>query len=169
MSIKFNPNLLPMRAHKVLEAYLALSNDLTGRDGREGGYLTVMNAETGEIEHHFEIGVISEEKADKYSAFSKEKAVRLFKNHKAHGHVTSYESRNVPENKYAGAVLVGNKILSFSGLPELSDEALMYGLAALCGLERLDVVVEMVYRKRPKEEGINILMALIGEIFMRQS
>lgn len=100
------------------------------------GYLTLMNAITGEIVFTVPFGEIPEEKNKKYFNYSQEKALRLFSQvnlHLKNGHTTSYESRNVNENMYGGAILLESHsisvILSFSGMPELIDEAMMLVVA----------------------------------------
>jgi hypothetical protein len=62
------------------------------------------------------------EAMEKYEIVSKEKGERLF-NHPEH--FSSWESRD-PENKqWGGAIRTLTFIFSFSGLPELGDEAVM--------------------------------------------
>ena len=100
------------------------------------GYLTLMNGVTGEIVFTVPFGEIPEEKIEKYFELSQEKANRLFTHvnmHLPNGHTTSFESRNEGEQKYGGAVFLNGRqssvILSFSGMTELIDEAMMLVLA----------------------------------------
>ena len=74
------------------------------------------------------IGGVLEEKAEKYCAFAMEKVARLARHP---DHRTSYESRDPEENKWGGAVRIGDYIFSMSGLPELADEAVMLTTASL--------------------------------------
>ena len=73
-----------------------------------------------------------------------EKGERLYAWHDRHGHVSSWQSRHVegvliPEMKqWGGAIFTERYILSFSGLPELADEALMVIVAVKLGWLRLD-------------------------------
>lgn len=69
-----------------------------------------------------QIGVNPIDKREKRLALCQEKARRLALNHK---HNSSFQSRNPEEARFAGAIRAGTLILSFSGLPELDDEALM--------------------------------------------
>jgi hypothetical protein len=76
--------------------------------------------------------VVSEERMRKYFALCQEKAVRLASHPE---HVSSWQSRDETKQRYAGAIRSRKYILSFSGLPELWDEACMTDLAAkTCGL-----------------------------------
>ena len=111
-------------------------SDMEGREHDRRGYLTLMEAVNGEIVFTLPFGEIPEEKREKYYELSQEKATRLFSQvimHLPNGHTTSYESRNEEENKYGGAVYLHGYstsiILSFSGMPELIDEAMMLVLA----------------------------------------
>lgn len=81
--------------------------------------------------HH--IGVIPHAKMSRYRIVSLEKVIRLAKNSGgAKGDVSSFQSRNLSQNEYGGAILVIVEIegeifyliFSFSGLPEKGDEAL---------------------------------------------
>ncbi len=71
------------------------------------------------------------ERADACLVFSQEKARRLSEK----TDLTSFESRDPANKKYGGAIKVGGdkkfKIISFSGLPELWDEASMFMTAIL--------------------------------------
>ena len=83
------------------------------------------------------VGVILDEKAPVYSKYCIEKAGRLgfFSDQ-----CTSWQSRNMAEEKYGGAIRSGQYILSFSGFPEHWDEACMciFGLYR-CGLSKVDL------------------------------
>jgi hypothetical protein len=94
---------------------------------RAGGVLTVLRR-NGQLLLHAELGTIPEEKWEKYHRLSVEKAVRLCKNF---NHVSSWQSRDVMLKKYGGAIRAGDYILSFSGLPELCDEAFVTVLALI--------------------------------------
>ncbi|OHB04587.1 MAG: hypothetical protein A2920_01445 [Candidatus Zambryskibacteria bacterium RIFCSPLOWO2_01_FULL_43_17] len=59
--------------------------------------------------------------------FADEKAKRL-SSHPTH--VSSWQSRDKERKRYGGAIRAGALILSFSGLPEWVDEALMVAVAA---------------------------------------
>lgn len=75
------------------------------------------------------IGEMSDE--DTYRLYAQEKASRMLINHR--DHATSWQSRDVENHKFGGAVRVSfsgiKLILSFSGYPEHCDEALMIALA----------------------------------------
>ena len=79
-------------------------------------------------------GTYEEQKALKYWEFAQEKADRLA-NHFGEGHLSSYQSRAPEKMRWGGAIRTpGGWILSFSGFPELMDEAFMLAVARQAGL-----------------------------------
>jgi len=98
--------------------------------GRKGGYFCVADGLTGTPLLIALVGQVPLEKVEKYMEFAQEKARRLSSRI---GDVSSWESRNLDHNQYGGAIRVENKIFSFSGLPELADEALMLSVALMYG------------------------------------
>ncbi len=78
----------------------------------------------------FQVGDVPSEKVEKYLSLANEKADRLIA-HIAKGHWSSWQSRD-GINKWGGAVLVPDFVLSFSGLPEMADEAIMLLTARAC-------------------------------------
>ena len=130
------------------------------------GYLTLMNGITGEIVFTAPFGEIPEEKNEKYFELSQEKANRLFtyvNMHLPNGHTTSFESRNEEEQKYGGAIYLNGRqssvILSFSGMPELIDEAMMLVLADMLAkdihlqnITRIDDCRRTIYREFLQEK-----------------
>ncbi len=108
--------------------------DLEDRKENKHGYFTVMNGLSGEILFTVPFGEIPVDKAEKFFEFSQEKALRLWSQRSMNlpvQHTTSHESRNEMENKFGGAVYSAGTgsfpklIFSFSGMPELIDEAMM--------------------------------------------
>jgi len=97
-----------------------------GWERRGGGYFCLADGVTGFPLLIFPIGIMPEEKVVKYLAFCQEKAKRLAKHS---DHMSSWESRNPDENQWGGAIKIEDLIYSFSGLPELGDEAAMLGCA----------------------------------------
>lgn len=109
---------------------------------RAGGYMTVQDLTDGLAEPllvaricHDE-GHLTKEQSSDYSGFSREKLDRI-----AHYYMvdpsrskSSWQSRDEHAKKYGGAIRAGTYILSFSGLPEQADEALMLALAVKLGL-----------------------------------
>ena len=97
--------------------------------GRKGGYLCVAEGDSGNP--HFTVlvgGHVNQKKLPRYYHLSHEKAVRLSQNPT---HVSSFQSRD-GENKFGGAVRTLNGLIySFSGFPELVDEALVLSLMRL--------------------------------------
>ena len=91
-----------------------------------GGYFVIANGTTGLPLVVAMIGALELSKADQYFANACEKAQRLASHPE---HRLSWQSR-VENYKFAGAVRVGCLIFSFSGLPEMLDEALMLALGA---------------------------------------
>lgn len=87
-----------------------------------GGYLTIVDLKLNAILGTARIGAPPHKKFKKYFRLSVEKALRLLKYPK---HNTSRQSRDIKRNKFGGAVRGLQFIVSFSGLPEIWDEALI--------------------------------------------
>lgn len=105
---------------------------------RQGGYFTLRDGTTNDILFAIKVGSVPPEKRMKYYHLSLEKGDRLFKTQRRHErHVTSSESRNPEKNQYGGAIITVERkppyILSFSGLTEDADEALMASVAIKLG------------------------------------
>ena len=78
------------------------------------------------------VGTVSDDAAAaSYRVFAQEKALRLLSRP---DDVSSFQSRDESEQRWGGAIRAGSYILSFSGLPELMDEALMLAVALHLGL-----------------------------------
>ena len=137
--------LQELLANGTLEILFKLFIEKVGKDALEnhaGGYFSVRKIDFGDTVISQRVGKFDSEKKEKYSCLSTEKSLRLKKNIKL-GHLTSYQSRNPEGNvcvgkvnrieqwgHWGGAVLVSEHyILSFSGLPELLDEAFVCFLA----------------------------------------
>lgn len=102
---------------------------------KDCGYFTVFDTTAeGEVVLICRIGVCPSGKAKKYFVFSQEKAQRLFS---SPSHKTSFQSRDPENDKWGGAIrstLPSTPLVtSFSGLPELADEALMTFVAYQAG------------------------------------
>lgn len=108
---------------------------LIGDPERTGGYFIAADLSNGRIWAIIMLGEISsDEKAEGYLLNSEEKVKRLFSRP---GDVSSFQSRNPEEGKYAGAIRMNTQIFSFSGLPELWDEALVLEIAIRIGTHLL--------------------------------
>lgn len=90
--------------------------------GGMGGYLCIADGKNGLPILVMLIGEVPLGKAPKYLEFCQEKAGRLAGHP---NHESSWESRNEEKNRWGGAIRFRDLILSFSGLPELGDEAAM--------------------------------------------
>lgn len=105
---------------------------------RRSGYFTLRSRIDGRVLFHCQIGKCpDEDKAAKYANFSYEKGCRLLSHP---DHVSSWQSKNDEAKQYAGAIAISNYILSFSGLPELADEAVVLILAYMIKLGTLEEV-----------------------------
>lgn len=95
-------------------------------EGDPGGYIYICNP-NGNMVAHVMIGTPPSEKAGEYEKLSKEKARRL---RSYVDHTLSWESRDTKANQYGGAIRLPNKfIISFSGFPEMIDQAFCLALA----------------------------------------
>lgn len=149
MSNKSNPNLAKVAAtaqvcfERFLKGgskYLRTQPDLSGRTG---GLLSVRHPDG--IPHLVLIlGEIPEEKVGKYYDFSLEKGFRLSLNASPPlCHLSSWESRDPEKNKWGGAIVAGDTIFSFSGFPELVDEAFSLYIAWALRLLTADEVFKI--------------------------
>lgn len=100
-------------------------------EGRRGGYLSILDIETGQMICTVPVGVFPIWKEQRYYTHSAEKAYRLYGNLPL-GHVTSGQSADQKLNRYDGAVKTNRYIFAFSGLPTgRADSILMVCLARL--------------------------------------
>ncbi|MBI3115544.1 MAG: hypothetical protein HYZ09_03595 [Candidatus Kerfeldbacteria bacterium] len=99
--------------------------ELFPEEQRTGGWLGI-GAREGNILHRAQIGEVPKDKADRYHRLAGEKIERLGRHPE---HQTSRESRNPDADEWGGAVRAADLIFSFSGLPELGDEAVALVLA----------------------------------------
>ncbi len=100
----------------------AVQTALMTLEDRTGGYFCLAE-QNGRILTLTLLGTIPDlEKAKKYRHFAEEKALRLAEHSR---HVSSWQSRDPKHDKWGGAIRTSNLIFSFSGFPELWDEALM--------------------------------------------
>lgn len=96
---------------------------------RNGGWICIVDTRedpSGRMILHQQVGQVSDEKVAKYRTFSLEKAQRLINRPDDR---TSFQSRNEAAQQYGGAIRFKDYIISFSGLPELWDEALVLFIA----------------------------------------
>lgn len=122
-----------LREHALIEVNRALTpvtRQLQGEDaGRCGGYFCLSWTDSqGKVTilHHGEIGIMPNEKRKHFRKLSRDNLLRRLKNP---GHVSSWQSRNPDLDLLGGDIKAGSYDLSFSGLPELADEAVMLFLA----------------------------------------
>lgn len=100
-------------------------------DGRKGGYIYIADQYGNQLLHK-KLGDPDLAKMAKYRSFSREKAERLFENTE---HQLSWQSRDPDANKWGGAVRLPNGVIvSFSGFPELVDEAFCAAYSVVVGL-----------------------------------
>lgn len=108
--------------HPQINSLIETANSyLPKEDQRTGGYLTIMDGYKGQILTVIATGHIPVEKQDKYLTCSVEKAFRLFEHLE---HKTSWESRDVDNMQYPGAIRGLEAIYSFSGHQADVDEGI---------------------------------------------
>lgn len=100
------------------------------RPEKKGGYLVIALNNFSKM-NICPIGTIPKEKTQKYLALAQEKAHRLLADFLRcpDFYVSSWQTRNPETNKWGGSVLfklddISCNIFSFSGLAELTDEAI---------------------------------------------
>ncbi len=97
---------------------------------RKSGYFTLRDISSGRVIITIMLGDIPKEKQEKYLQLSLEKGDRLYKNYKTSFKIfSSWQTRQPDNDKWGGAIRVNRYILSFSGLSELLDEALVLEVA----------------------------------------
>jgi hypothetical protein len=99
-----------------------------------GGYLCVLEEESGVPVLVLKVGMVPDEKKKKYFEFAQEKANRLWL---THSHFLSSQSRDESQNRFGGAIRTKDYIFSFSGLTEVADEAFSLALAVF--LKQLEI------------------------------
>lgn len=130
-------------------------------DDRKGGYLVIADARTGMPIISLMVGQIPKEKYQKYFAFAHEKARRLFESHQKDASiVSSWQTRNPDKDQWGGAVLCKRWIVSFSGLPELVDEAFSASIAASIQVAPMS---KALARRIGKISGNSFLEPLLNE------
>ncbi len=133
---------------------------LTKGSDRKGGYLVIRKRDSGEILLHEKVGTIAPPESDqRYLTFAKEKGERLGPNG-----LSSWQSRNLQQEKYGGAIATSSGlIVSFSGLPELWDEALVLvisnRLGWISGKEVFDII---------EISGNTFVELLLGTVLLNQ-
>lgn len=137
-----------------------------GITDKRGGYLCVTES-NGQPFLLSRFGVVPFEKAEKYYGLSQEKGTRLLLHPE---HLTSFESRDSdarvgnevgnPWGKWGGAVKGKNYNFSFSGFPELLDEASMFALAIRLGEQNQDEILAKISDERNR--FLRPLLGMIG-------
>lgn len=135
--------LLAEQCSIAMESVVQRFKDHEGWSGRAGGYFSVADAKNGLPLLTILIGEVPLNKAPKYREFAEEKNGRLASHP---DHQSSYESRNPDRNEWGGAIRVMDKLLSFSGLPELGDEALMLETARRASMVPFPVLDRIAQR-----------------------
>lgn len=123
--VKIGKNKLGVVLEKIGEIlgfFLELPDDMT--KGRKGGYFSVFDEIYESPLAIIRIGKPDINLAKDYFEFSPEKAIRL---RALAGDLSSWQSRDDKNKKWGGSIRTKTPeiILSFSGLPELADEAIM--------------------------------------------
>jgi hypothetical protein len=91
-----------------------------------GGYFGIGTTQ-GDVLFTMAVGrILDSSAAERRLTFCVEKIRRLGNNP---GHLSSWQSRDPDNGRYGGAIRTRRHILSFSGFPELHDEAAMVSLA----------------------------------------
>jgi len=127
---------LTQRASECLLLVLDLFKDQEKWQGKTGGYLYVHKEGDKEPLLVMLVGTINPEKTDRYRTLCQEKAERL---HLIRVHVSSWQSRKPDIDQWGGAIkLASGYVISFSGLPELGDEAFCMYLAYMLELAPIE-------------------------------
>lgn len=116
---------------QAVEKVFEIVQELYNLTADRGGVVTVYDLDSGTfILRPLVVGNLSQEQVARYGLFAHEKAIRLaFR--RENGHLSSRQSRCASQNMYGGAICLSDQplIISFSGLPEIADEAFCVLLA----------------------------------------
>ncbi len=112
-------------------AFLAVAEYCPVKLDRKGGWLGYMKG-IGRFQNCplMRIGSIINDKSSAYAGYAAEKVVRLSEHS---DHESSRDSRDEALEHWAGAFRFGEHLLSFSGLSEDQDEAVVIATAVLVG------------------------------------
>lgn len=110
---------------ELLRQITICNERLQETDRRNGGYLCVFDADQEATEPPLAIIRVGEpvvERAGKYFELCQEKARRLLNNP---DHLSSWQTRDLENSQYGGAIRAIGCVLGFSGCVELVDEAIL--------------------------------------------
>lgn len=115
----------------IASQIVATSVKIPGNEApeRQGGYLVVRNKISGVPLLIERVGKCPVSNVKRYHNLALEKGERLGNTRLTSGHISSYQSRDTQNDKWGGAILTEDLIISFSGLKELFDEAVVLVLA----------------------------------------
>jgi hypothetical protein len=149
-------NLLSREFTSLVELGVETFSQLPGQAEEKVGYFSARSDVDGRILTLFQVGTCRPEKWCKYATLSLEKGERLFHFKE---HQSSWKTRNEgirilalgqsgffePWGKWGGAIrLAGHQLIfSFSGLPELGDEAVVLWVAVKIGLLSVEKAKEI--------------------------
>ncbi|MDO8444059.1 MAG: hypothetical protein Q7S80_00965 [bacterium] len=131
---------------KVIE--VACAQGLLEADDTGGYFCLKMLGAEGFLVKPMLVGHVINGKDDRYIELCQEKATRLEARHESNGDVTSWQSRDPESDRWGGAILGPDGhdrqyAFSFSGLPDLCDEAVTLLTAVkvghLSGEEALEI------------------------------
>ena len=130
---------------EALEEFFDKLRGLHDRPGH-GGYFTIADGRTGYAFLSEGIGEVEEEKSPRFQLNSAEEKPRRLAQHPEH--MSSWQSADLDlpsdqRKKFAGAVRCGDYIFSFSGLPEMLDEAVVLVVAVMSGELHKDAAMAM--------------------------
>lgn len=132
-------------AERVITVAIRLIRE-SGVQDKEGGYFAMYDIGRANLALLASIGYNLQSKVEARQQVSQEKCTRIL----ANGHSTSYVSRDPTAGRWGGAVRGTEYIFSFSGLPELWDEAAMFVLAIRLGqLVKSDVLTKINEERNP--------------------
>lgn len=115
----------------IASRLVAATPDIPGNEDpkRQGGYLVIRQKHGGTPVLIERIGKCRTANVNLYHNLALEKGERLSNTRLTSEHVSSYQSRDTQNNEWGGAIIAGDFIVSFSGLKELFDEAVVLALA----------------------------------------
>jgi hypothetical protein len=130
-------------AERVVKGAIQLANEQG--QGRGGAYFCVVDRWTDQVVLHALIGSGPNNQIPKWREFSSEMCIRLLRHPE---HETSFESQNLANNQFPGAVRSTDYIFGLYGLRSLDDEAAMLQVAIRLGQRDRKATLDLIDEKR---------------------
>jgi hypothetical protein len=124
----------------IFDVYMQMPENL--KPNKNSFYITIFDTLTGGMVAG-DFGDLGPIDSEIFLPQTIEKINRLERNMQTLCHVSSWQSCNIADNQYGGAVLAKTHIISVAGLSQLGDEAISLAIAFKLGLISLKKTLEI--------------------------